>query len=157
KTLPTENVGRLYYRQGIDGSENLLFDPSQGGSGASIAFYEVSEDGKKAMIGVAEKGSETSTIRILDVDAKTFSSESSSPCWFGIGGWTKDGAGFTYNRMNSSDVHDKSRELNTTCYYHAVGTDPSKDPVIFSAAKYPALGIKPEEIPEVGFTDDFQY
>src|SRR5262249_1392056 len=27
KTLPTENVGRLYYRDGLQGNETLLFDP----------------------------------------------------------------------------------------------------------------------------------
>jgi prolyl oligopeptidase len=159
KTLPTENVGRLYYREGLDSKEVLLFDPTVGASGTSVAlaFYLASEDGKRVALGVAEKGSESATIRILNVDTRTFFPETIAPCWLGLGGWTQDGAGFTYNLMNSKDVHDSSRELNTRTFYHAVGTDPRNDPVIFAAAKYPALGLKPEDIPLVWFSDDFKY
>ncbi len=159
KTLPSENVGRLFYRDKIDGEEHLLFDPTEGAAGKSIAvsFYQPSEDGKHVAIGVAENGSETATIRILNVDTRTFEPETISPVWTGIGGWTQNGSGFTYNRLNSTDVHDQKRELNTTAYYHAIGTDPAKDAVVLSAAKYPSLGMKPEDIPIVSFSDDYQY
>ena len=159
KTLPTENVGRIYYRDGIQGKEVLLFDPTKGAQGksVSVAFHAASEDGKQMALGVAEQGSESATIRILDVDKGTFAPETISPCWQGIGGWTKDGSGFTYNLMNSSDVHDKKRELNTSSFFHKVGTDPKTDLTALSAAKYPALGMKPEDIPFVGFSDDFKW
>jgi len=159
KTLPSENVGRLFSRDKIDGPETLLFDPTQGAGGKSVSlsFFAPSEDGKRVVFGVAENGSETATIRILNVETRTFEPESISPVWIGVGGWTKDGSGFTYNRLVSSDVHDTKRELNTTAYYHAVGTDPAKDVAVLSAAKYPSLGLKPEDIPIVSFTDDFRY
>ena len=159
KTLPTENVGRLYGRNGIDGKETLLFDPTVGANGKSVslAFYEPSEDGKKVALGVAEQGSESATIRILDIPTMKFSPETIAPCWEGVGGWTKDGSGFTYNLLNSADVHDDKRELNTATYFHVVGTDPKKDRPLLSAAKYPALGMKPEDIPLVGFSDDYRW
>ena len=159
KALPTESVGRLYYREGLDGKETLLFDPTVGSGGTSISlgFYAASEDGKKVALGVARQGSESATIRILNVDDGTFYPESITPCWQGIEGWTQDGAGFLYNLMNSTDVHDQGRELNTRTLYHKVGTDPKSDPVIFSAAKYPALRLKSEDLPLVRFSDDFRY
>jgi prolyl oligopeptidase len=159
KTLPAETVGRLYYRQGLNGKEILLFDPTEGAGGKSVSlsFFEPTEDGKKVALGVAEQGSESATIRIMNVDDKTFSSESISPCWQGIGGWTQDGTGFTYNLMNSADVHDKSRELNTKAFFHVVGTDPKNDLVVLSAEKYPTLGITAQDLPIVTFTDDYQY
>lgn len=159
KTLPSENVGRLFYRQGLNGKETLLFDPTAGANGTSVSlsFYRVSEDGKKVVLGVAEKGSESSTVRIMDVDTKTLAPEVIAPCWLGIGDWSKDGSGFTYNLMGSADVHNKSRELNTTASFHVVGTDPKKDVVLLSAAKYPDLGIQPHDIPVVRFSDDHQY
>jgi prolyl oligopeptidase len=159
KTLPTETVGRLYYREGMNGKETLLFDPTEGAGGKSVSlsFYEVTEDGKKVALGVAAQGSESATIRIMNVDDRTFYPEVITPSWQGIGGWTKDGAGFTYNLLNATDVHDQGRELNTAARYHAVGTDPAKDPAILSAAKYPALGMSAKDIPQVGFSDDFKY
>src|SRR6266571_5188820 len=104
KTLPSERVGRLYYREGIRGNEVLLFDPTVGAGdkSVSISFYEATEDGKKVAIGVAEEGSESATVRILDVDTRRLYPESIAPTWLGIGGWAKDGAGFAYNRMNST-------------------------------------------------------
>ncbi|HYR51286.1 MAG TPA: prolyl oligopeptidase family serine peptidase [Candidatus Dormibacteraeota bacterium] len=159
KTLPSENVGRLFYREKLDGPETLLFDPTEGAGGksTSFTFYQPSEDGKRVAVGVAQNGSETATIRILNVDTRTLEPESISPVWIGVGGWTRDGSGFTYNRLNAGDVHDQNRELNTTSYLHLVGTDPSKDRTVLSAAKYPELGMKPQDIPIVSFSDDFQY
>jgi len=159
KTLPSESVGRLYYREGVNGAEKLLFDPTEGAGATSVSlsFYEVSEDGKKVALGVAKQGSESATIRIMNVDDRSFYPETIEPCWQGIGGWSKDGAGFTYSLINSMDVHDQGRELNTATHFHALGSDPKNDPVILSAAKYPALGMKPEDIPEVGFSDDYRY
>src|SRR5215468_12256015 len=54
KTLPAENVGRIYYRDGIEGKETLLFDPTKGAEGksVSVAFYAASEDGKQVALGV---------------------------------------------------------------------------------------------------------
>ncbi len=145
KTLPTETVGRLYYREGLNGKETLLFDPTEGAAGTSVSlmFFEPSEDGKQVALGIAAKGSESATIRILNVDTRAFAAETISPCWQGVGGWTKDGSGFTYNLMNSTDVHDPKRELNTVAYFHKVGTDPKQDLPVLSAAKYPALGMAP--------------
>ena len=159
KTLPTESVGRLYWRDGLNGKETLLFDPTQGAGGTSVSltFYDVSEDGKKVALGVSQQGSESATLRILNVDDGTFYPETIAPCWQGVGGWTKDSAGFTYNLMNSTDVHDKGRELNTAARYHAVGTDPKTDPIVLSAATYPALGMKAEDIPQVSFSDDHRW
>ncbi len=159
KTLPVENVGKLYYREGLNGKEILLFDPTDGASGKSISlsFYLPTEDGKKVMLGIAEGGSESATIRIMNVDDKTLFPESISPCWFGFGGWTKDGKGFLYNPMQSSDVHAINRELNTRTFYHIAGSDPKSDQEIFSASKYPSLGIKPQDMPLVNFSNDFKY
>ena len=158
KTLPSENVGRLFCRDVINGPETLLFDPTKDAAGksVSIAFFEPSEDGKQVVVGVAENGSETATIRIMNVETRAFAPETITPTW-GVGGWTKDGSGFLYNRLNSSDVHDRNRELNTTAYYHAVGTNPAKDVAVLSAKKYPTLGMKPEDIPIVSLSDDFRY
>jgi len=159
KTLPTEKVGRLFYRDKIDGPEHLLFDPTQGtaGKSVSLSFYIPSEDGKRVVLGVAENGSESSTLRILNVATGAFETESIAPVGQSAVAWTKDGKGFTYNRLNSGNVHDVNRQINTVDYYHVVETDPAEDVPVLSAAKYPSLGIKPEYIPFLSFSDDYRY
>jgi len=159
KTLPTENVGRLFYRDKINGPEHLLFDPTEGAAGKSISlsFFIPSEDGKRIVLGVAENGSESSTLRILNVATRKFEAETIAPVGQSAIAWTKDGSGFAYNRLNSGNVHDVHRQVSTVDYYHAVGTDPGKDVPLLSAAKYPSLGMKPEDIPFVSFSNDFRY
>jgi len=92
----------------------------------------------------------------MNVDDKSFAPETISPCW-SVGDWTKDGKGFIYGMQGSSDVHDKNREMNTKAFYHVMGTDPKDDKVVLSAEKYPALGIAPEDIPGVSFSEDYQW
>src|SRR2546421_272326 len=70
KTYANEKVGKIYYREGKDGKEVLLYDPSADAKGksVSITFYVPSKDGKKLALGIAEGGGEIATIYIMDVD-----------------------------------------------------------------------------------------
>lgn len=56
KPLPTENVGKLYYRTGSTGPEVLLFDPGTYGKGKkyAISYFVPSEDGRRLALGLAE-------------------------------------------------------------------------------------------------------
>src|SRR2546421_542330 len=106
KTLPTESVGRIYYRDGLDGKETLLFDPTEGAAGksVSVAYYLPSEDGRQVALGVAQEGSESATIRIMNVEKRTFSPETISPCWQGIGGGGEGGSRVADNLMKSDEA-----------------------------------------------------
>lgn len=60
KTLGGENVGRLYVREGWDGPERLLFDPSsyKKGSNTALRMFAPSWDGKHVLLGLAAQGGE---------------------------------------------------------------------------------------------------
>lgn len=83
--------------------------------------------------------------------------ESIFPSWFGVSGWNPDNTGFLYTPENSADMKDINRSMNTKARYHIIGTDPKQDREIFSSAKYTKLGIKPNEIPYVTYSEDFRY
>jgi prolyl oligopeptidase len=70
--------------------------------------------------------------------------------------WLPDGSSFLYNRQQSADVHRIDREKDSKTYLHMVGTDPATDKEIFSRVKYPELGIKPEDFPNVVYDKDCQ-
>ena len=154
KRTPDDEVAKLYCRDRYEGEEALLFDPStyraEEGLSFSITGFAATRDGTKVALAVAPNGSESAYVLILDVERGELYPEEIDRGW-GPPSWLSDGSGFLYNRFNSTDVHDANRMLNTISYHHRVGTDPLEDRVVLSAAAYPELGIKPEEVPWVVF------
>jgi prolyl oligopeptidase len=82
KTLGGENVGKLYYRDGWRGAENLLFDPStfkpkgaKEGDVTTIQGMAASPDGRYVALGFSAAGAEYSEIKIIDVAKRGLLSE----------------------------------------------------------------------------------
>ncbi|MVM31379.1 prolyl oligopeptidase family serine peptidase [Spirosoma sp. HMF4905] len=158
KTLPKENVSKLYYRDGKMGAEMLLFDPTTYDKAKKYAVsgYQPSEDGQKLTIGLAEGGAEISIMRIMDVATKTFYPESITAV-FGYDnyGWSPDGKGFIYKQLSSDNPQLPAAHLDNKSFYHRIGTEPGTDTELFSRNRYPTLGIKSAELPLVFYSDDF--
>ncbi|HKD16784.1 MAG TPA: prolyl oligopeptidase family serine peptidase [Thermoanaerobaculia bacterium] len=154
KTLGGENVGRLFYRQGWNGAEKLLFDPTP--YKASVVTTIVSAlpsiDGRYLALGLSANGAEFSEIRILDVDRGTMLSETFFPSYGPIS-WTMDSKSLLYDAGNVTDTKSLEIEQNRKTRLHKVGTDFSSDPDVFSSASYPDLGISPKEFPQA-FIDE---
>jgi prolyl oligopeptidase len=91
KTEPGENVGKIYYRQGMKGPEQLLFDPTIHIPGKTITVQQFtpSHDGKNIGIVYAQGGAEIGTLIIMTVDTKQLLKDSVSPC-LSILSWTFD-------------------------------------------------------------------
>ncbi len=159
KTLPGENVGKLYYRVGKEGKETLLYDPASGANGKSnsVNYFLPSEDGKLLVFGVSQAGSEVSTIHIMHVDTKTMYPETIYPSWFGASGWSPDNKGFIYTAQQTGDNKSMNFLANTQSKYHFVGTDPKTDKILFSAKRYPQLHIGAEYLCFVGYSEDYKY
>ncbi|HET9824195.1 MAG TPA: prolyl oligopeptidase family serine peptidase, partial [Chitinophagaceae bacterium] len=159
KTLPSENVGKLYYRDGQHGKEILLYNPlaNAGGKTYSINYFVPSEDGKKVAVGIAEGGAEVATIYIMNADTKKMYPEKIYPSWFGVSSWTPDNKGFIYTIQATGDNKSMDMLTNTRSMYHIVGTDPKNDQELLSLRKYPSLGIVPEDLCFVYYTEDFKY
>ena len=81
KRMPGEKVSKVYYREGIDGKEMLLFDPMNYIKGKTLSVQQIigSYDGKKLIISYSEGGAEVSTIKVMDVDSKSFLPDSIYP------------------------------------------------------------------------------
>jgi|SRR5690606_27858876 len=76
KRLPDEQVSKLYYRQGKNGKEILLFDPQAFVEGKTYDYSpSVSADGSKVAMVLSEAGTETGDIHILDVATGSFLSD----------------------------------------------------------------------------------
>ena len=161
KTTPGDETGKLYTRNGYEGEEIFLYDP-QSFSQDSTQKYVItsvapSDDGSKVAFEVAPDGSESTVLLIMNVNDKTLYPEQIDRCWFAFTSWLPDGSGFLFNRLQSSDLHDKDREKDSKSYLHMLGTNPDEDVEIFSRGKYPELGIKPEDFPIVTYDKDSGY
>jgi prolyl oligopeptidase len=156
KTLGGENVGKAYYRQGWNGAEKLLFDPTGYKKDVTTTIESLvpSVDGRLVAMGFSAKGAEYSEIRILDVDRGTLLPESVYPS-YGPYGWTMDSKHLFYDAGKVTDIKSLDIELNRKTKLHEVGTDFSKDVDFFSNESYPEVGIQPKEFPSVSIDESY--
>jgi len=155
KTMTGESFAKLYYRDGMNGKEELLFDPTTyiPGKTFSLQSFTPSHDGKKIGFVYSEKGAEIGTLKVMMVDTKQFLPDSISPS-IGIGSWTFDNQAFSYSSMKSADSKDATSRLNPKAKLHILGNELSEDADIFSNASYPALNIDPKMHPFVFLDED---
>jgi prolyl oligopeptidase len=70
KRLASEDVSKIYMRDGLNGEEKLLVDPltfaRSGGPYYSISYYAPSFDGRYVAFGVSPAGSEDAVLYVLD-------------------------------------------------------------------------------------------
>ncbi len=156
KTLGGENVGKLFFREGWDGQEKLLFDPATYKAGVTTTIESIlpSWDGKHVAIGFSSGGAEYSEIRVLDVERGTLLPESIYPSYGPIG-WTKDGSAFFYDAGKVADIKSLDIELNRKTKVHKLGTGISTDIDFFSNESYPELGITAKEFPSASIDESY--
>ena len=154
KRMPGENVASIYYRQGLAGKEQLLFDPLKyiPGKTLSVQSFSPSFDGKKLAIAYAEQGAEVSVIKIMDVDSKRFLKDSLYPADFSS--WNFDNNSFLYTWIKSADSKDPESRLNSKTKLHKLGSDVKNDKDFFSNTTYPELKIDPSVYPYASLNED---
>jgi prolyl oligopeptidase len=157
KTLGGENVGKLYFREGWNGTEKLLFDPAgyQAGVTTTVDHLVPAGDGKHVALGLSQGGAEYSEIRILDVDRKTLLPERIYPSWGGVLGWTKDSQSFFYDAGKVTDIKSPEIELNRKTRLHQLGAGTATDRDIFSNESNPELGIAAKEWPSAAIDESY--
>lgn len=155
KTAPGESVGKLYYREGYNGKEQLLFDPLTYIKGKPLSLQSAtpSYDGKKVAITYSQQGAEVSVMKIMDVESKKFMKDSLYPLAWG-GGWTLDNKAVFYSLIKSADNKDPEQRLNSKWMLHTVGADAGADVDYFSNAAYPELKIDPSVYPNASVARD---
>lgn len=157
KMTPEDETGKLYYRDGYEGNEVLLFDPETYAEDESLSYaisrFVPAQDGKYIIIAVAANGSESSVLLVMEVETGKFLPDIIESS-MGSVKWICKGEGFVYTKCNSDDVHDPDRYLDMKVYYHSIGTRQEMDELVFSSEKYPELEMKPREIPYMMYDHD---
>ena len=134
------DLSLLYIRKGQNVPEEILIDPLPWSAdhSASVAFENVSRDGRFVFYGRRDGGQDEVTLRVLDVDSKTTLPDAFPKAqYFGVEP-TPDNKAVYYSRATPQGPR---------AYYHRMGEDPAKDRVIFgeNLGKDKILGVQLSE------------
>jgi prolyl oligopeptidase len=161
KVLGGENIGKLYFRDGWDGAERLLFDPATYPKEKTVVqSFNPSWDGKHVVLALTAGGAEYSELRVLAVgDGAGAGSgkllpESIYPS-MGVAGWAADNATFFYDAGKVTDIKSQEIELNRKTRLHKLGSPVADDLDFFSNESCPDLGITPREFPQASIDESF--
>lgn len=125
KKRAEDDLSILYVRKGLNGKDEILIDPHtlSADHTTGIGLDAVSGDGKLMVYSIRRGGEDETELRVMDVDShKDLPDRLPRALYRGVS-FKKDGSGFYYNLQK--------RDVGTRIFYHAIGTDPSKDVEVF--------------------------
>ncbi len=145
-----QNQSVVYVRESLHGKESVFLDPnSLSEDGTTTAYLSgASKDGKYVVVVRNEAGSDWQQFRILDV--ATGEELPDVLDWVKFSGASWLGNGFFYSRYPAPNGSEFSTE-NTyhSVYYHRLGTDQSKDRLVFrnddEPNRYHFVGVSEDE------------
>lgn len=170
KRLPTENVSKLYIRQGLNGEDKLLVNPEkiklaaaiQNKGANAITGSLPSLDDKYVAVGIAPGGSELTEIHVFETSSGHETQDViHGVYWISLSSpsWLPGNRSFVYGRPRNlppgapaTEVDQKSR-----VYLHVLGTDSSKDPAVFGYGVVPAIQVDPRYNPSLAIPLDSAY
>ncbi|PZR94602.1 MAG: S9 family peptidase [Stutzerimonas stutzeri] len=145
----------LNVRDGVDGPDRLLLDPSdwsQDGADA-IAEWDASHDGAHVAYGVQRGGIDWREIKVLDVATGETLADAIKWVRFGNIAWAKDGSGFFYSRYPEPQpgTEAQANVANHAIYFHRLGTAQAQDRLVH------ATPDRPDLLHLAGVSDDGRY
>ena len=125
----------VYWKDGRDGQEHVLFDPntwSADGS-AGLGGWWPSYDGKRVAYSVKEHNSDETFTRVIDVATGADLPDLLTGTKYAGASWTPDGLGFYYTYVPPVDerVTVAERPGFAEIRYHALGGEPASDTTIY--------------------------
>jgi prolyl oligopeptidase len=146
-----QNQPVLYARQGVGDKDEVLVDANQLSRDGTTAldWWAASHDGKYVAYGTSESGSEMSTLHVIETATHKLLPDAIERTRAASIAWKPDDSGFYYTRYpKKGEVPEGQEMYNRHVFYHALGSDPTKDPLIFGE------GRKPQDWPSVVLSND---
>jgi prolyl oligopeptidase len=134
-----DNLLKLAYRDGVDGQEHVLVDPSKLSIDSTRHFaldwYAPSWDGRYVAYGISEGGSEKSVLHVVDVQTGSVLSEAIDRTSSCVVSWRSDNQSFFYLRYPKvgPDTPPAQSEYNAVTHLHVLGqhADGEGDEAVF--------------------------
>ena len=147
----TQNQPVLLVRESLHGKDRILVDANQMSADGTVAldWWFPSDDGKYVAYGTSASGSENSTLYVIETATGKLLPDQIGQARIAQVAWKKDNSGFYYGRNpKKGDVPEGDDVYYLHIFYHVLGTDPAKDPLIWGE------GRKKEEILVSQLPDD---
>jgi prolyl oligopeptidase len=146
-----QNQPVLYVRESLHGTDRVLVDVNKMSADSTVAldWSFASEDGRYVAYGTSASGSEESTLHLVESATGNVLPDAIDRTRFASVAWKKDSSGFYYTRHpKKGEVPAGEEVYHVKVFYHAIGGDPAKDPLIFGE------GRNPQDIPGVNLSED---
>ena len=128
-----QNQSVLYRQKGLDGEVELVIDPnklSESGT-TSMAIFSLSKNGKYAVIGTSEGGSDWRTLYVRDMISGENLPDTIK--WAKVTGVSWQGDGFYYSRYPQPEEGKEfsTKNENHQVFFHKVGTKQIADVLVY--------------------------
>ena len=147
----TQNQPVLFVREGVHGADRVLVDVNKLAADGTLAldWWTSSEDGKYVAYGTSPSGSELSTLHIIETATGKLLADTIERTRAASIAWKLDNSGFFYTRYpKKGEVPEGEEVYHRHVFYHVLGADASKDPLIFGK------DLEPEDWPGVDLSND---
>jgi prolyl oligopeptidase len=133
KRLPDQEQPCIYMREGADGEDQLLIDPSYRKTGCYTAVkpLRVSPDGQLLLYEVKEGGERTGTFELLEIETRKRLPDLLPRGYLRGFAFTPDAKSFYYVH----DAVESKKPFYHAAYCHVLGTPSSEDQEIFFAGE----------------------
>ena len=136
-----QNQSVLYVQKTLKDSARVLLDPNTLSTDGTVALASIaiSSDGKLMGYGTATSGSDWNEFHVRDVATGKDLGDHIKWAKFSGMSWLRNNRGFLYSRYPEpkDDEKLKAALANQMLYYHEVGTDQSKDRLIYARPDKP--------------------
>ncbi|WP_052368247.1 prolyl oligopeptidase family serine peptidase [Algiphilus aromaticivorans] len=139
----------LHFRAAPEAEARVLLDPNaiDAEEPLSVADYALSPDGELLAYALSRSGSDWRTIRVRRTAGGEDLPVTIRRVKFSDIAWSADSAGFFYSRYpEAPDTADESFDplAHQQLRFHAIGSDPAKDPVVRADPEHPRRGFSAE-------------
>lgn len=150
-----QNQSVLYVQDAIEGEARVLIDPNTLSEDGTVALggWSVSNNGKYIQYGISRSGSDWTEFYVRDISTGKDLTDKLEHIKFSSASWTKDDAGFFYQRYPEPEKGKalNAQNRNPKLMYHKIGTDQSSDQLIYERPDQPDWGF------DTKVTDDGRY
>ena len=147
----SQNQPVLFVREGVHGEDRALVDVNQLAADGTVAldWWDPSDDGKYVAYGTSPSGSEMSTLHVIETATGKLLPDSIERTRAVSLAWMLDNSGFYYTRYpKKGEVAEGQEVYYRHVFFHTLGSDPVKDPLIFGK------DLGPEDWPGVDLSND---
>ncbi|CAN5447524.1 prolyl oligopeptidase family serine peptidase [soil metagenome] len=129
----------VYWKQGEDGEETVLFDPNGWSADGSTGLhgYWPSHDGKHVAFQISEHNSDETVMHVLEVATGKETGVIIEGTKYAAASWTPDGMAFYYTWVPpiGGEVSIADRPGFAELRSHVIGTDPENDAIVHPATR----------------------